>query len=350
MINLNSIKNRLSPHLHRFNVWLEASKERRAIFILVSVSVFFCLSLLIVPVSQPASDDDHDHNGHGEGEESHGHHEHEEEVSVRVANDVMTSSGILLEGAKSTQLSPLVTLRGQITENQNRSMNVKPRFAGIVKSVHKDFGDQVRKGETLVVIESANTRSAYSIRSAMDGIVADKGVVAGSFVPENESIFRVVDLSTIWFQGKVSVVDAMRIKTGFRANVRDRLLDANGEGHVIYTSPTLDEDTQSSDVRIELKNGDAAWRVGSFAEADILLDSIDVSIAVRSEAIQEFNGQKVVFIRNGEKFAVKKVQLGRSDKSWTEIVSGIKAGETYVAKNSFLVKAEILKSSAAHEH
>lgn len=348
MKQLSDIRNKLSPQILRFKIWLETSKERKAIFILVSFTTLFCLLLLFVPISQRnAEEGHHEQGGH---EEEHGHHDGEDELSIQIKDEVLTRSGILIEGAQAAQLNPLVLVRGQIIENQNRSMNVKPRFAGIVKSVHKDFGDQVRKGETLVVIESASTRSSYSIRSSIDGIVADKGVVVGSFVPENESIFRVVDLSTIWFQGKVAIADAMKLKTGFKAKVRDRLLDASGEGNVIYTSLILEEDTQSSDVRIELKNVDAAWRVGSFAEADIAIEPIYVGVAVRTDAIQEFNGQKTVFIRSGEELIAKKVLLGRSDKTWTEVVKGLKAGDTYVATNSFLVKAELLKSSAAHEH
>lgn len=333
-----------SDRMRIFYGWLRQSSERFAIAITVTTTAVFCLILTILPVNKGAAGG-HDH-GHGEGavEEDH------DELAIELDDDVLETAGMLLEDAKPIQIRPRITSRGQIIENANRSMNVKPRFGGIVKSVHKDFGDRVSKGDILMTIKTAATRSAYSIRTVIDGIVADKRVVAGSFIPENESVFRVVDLTTVWFQGKVPMRDATKLRSGFSADVKDRLVDATGKGTVVYVSPIVEEDTQACDVRIELDNKDGSWRVGSFAEAEISLDPIDVKIAVKSSAIQDLNGQKVVFKQSEDRLVATPVAVGWSDENWSEITNGIDEGDSYLSANSFLAKAELLKSSAAHEH
>jgi cobalt-zinc-cadmium efflux system membrane fusion protein len=57
-----------------------------------------------------------------------------------------------------------------------------------------------------------------------------------------------------------------------------------------------------------------------------------------------------VYGRYGGNFEARPVQLGRSDGKYTEIVKGLQAGEQYAAKNSFLIKADLGKSEASHDH
>jgi cobalt-zinc-cadmium efflux system membrane fusion protein len=47
---------------------------------------------------------------------------------------------------------------------------------------------------------------------------------------------------------------------------------------------------------------------------------------------------------------MKPVRIGVSDGEYVEILSGLTSGQPYVSENSFLIKADILKSGAAHEH
>jgi cobalt-zinc-cadmium efflux system membrane fusion protein len=310
----------------------------------VSSTVVICILLGTLPLRSASSDD------HGQ---EHGHeaeHEDEHEAAVEITDEVLASAGMILDEAKSKQITPFVRARGQITETSSGSMNVKPRFSGIVRSIHKDFGDSVQKGEQLLVVESSSTRSSYSIRSSIDGIIADKRVVLGSFVPENESILRVVDLSKVLFQGKVFISEANKIRHGMISTVKDRVLDQLGHGTVQYVSPVVEEDTQSSEVRIEIDNKEQKWRIGSFAEADIFLESVSVKVAVHASALQDLNGQLVVFKRDDEHIEPTSVKVGLTDGTWTEILEGLKAGEKYVSANSFLAKAELLKSTAEHEH
>jgi cobalt-zinc-cadmium efflux system membrane fusion protein len=312
--------------------------EKSLVTIVTSVALFTCALLLFIPIQQE-----------GDGHED-GHEDGRDKAAIEIKDETLRSAGMVLEKAESRQILPTIMVRGQIIENTNHAMNVKPRFSGTVKAVNKDFGDHVRKGDLLAVIESATTRAVYSIRSATDGIVADKKVVVGAFVPEGESIFRIVDLTNVWFQAAVPISDGEHLKVGQTAEVTDRRLFTAGKGLVFYLSPVVEEDSQARELRIDLENKTSSWRVGSFAEAKVFLAPLAAKVAVKSTAIQSLNGQTVVFKRVDDLLLAVPVVTGVTDDDWAEIVSGLDLKSIYLSENSFLAKAEMLKSSAAHEH
>ena len=55
-------------------------------------------------------------------------------------------------------------------------------------------------------------------------------------------------------------------------------------------------------------------------------------------------------MRNGDAFEPRDVELGERDGEWAEVLFGLMPGDSYAAKNSFVIKAELAKGSASHEH
>jgi membrane fusion protein, heavy metal efflux system len=82
----------------------------------------------------------------------------------------------------------------------------------------------------------------------------------------------------------------------------------------------------------------------------VVVNAVTVPLAVRTEAIQPFRDFKVVFANFGQDYEVRMLELGRSSPEWTEVLSGIKPGTPYAAKGSFLIRADIEKSGASHDH
>jgi cobalt-zinc-cadmium efflux system membrane fusion protein len=75
-----------------------------------------------------------------------------------------------------------------------------------------------------------------------------------------------------------------------------------------------------------------------------------VDLAVRKSALQRFRGESVVYRQLGDLYEVRTLELGRQDAEWIEVLAGLNAGDFYVSENSYLVKADIDKDAAAHEH
>ncbi|MCX6117509.1 MAG: efflux RND transporter periplasmic adaptor subunit [Proteobacteria bacterium] len=320
--------------------------ERNAIRTIIVCTFLFCFWAILFSSNHSGSSAGH--GGHG-GHDAHNDHE-ESEAAIEIESDILESNDMTIESIGPQILKPTIPIRGQVIANPNKELTIRPRFSGIVKQVSKDYGDIVHKGDILITIENTSTRSTFSIRSVIDGILADKKVIAGTFVPENESILTVVDLKTVWFQGKVPISDKRLLAIGQKAIIKDRTLGVEGMGTIVFLSQVADEDSQACELRIEINNDSGKWRIGSFAEATVSLSEYPATIAVKTSALQNINDSHILFIRTEDGLAAKSVKIGRSDGDWTEVLAGVSNDQQYLSQNSFLAKAELLKSTAAHEH
>src|SRR3546814_12585163 len=82
----------------------------------------------------------------------------------------------------------------------------------------------------------------------------------------------------------------------------------------------------------------------------VIVNQENVPLAVRTEAIQPFRDFQVVYARYGNEYEVRMLRLGRRGAEYTEVLSGIEPGTPYVTAGSFLVRADIVKSGASHDH
>jgi len=103
-------------------------------------------------------------------------------------------------------------------------------------------------------------------------------------------------------------------------------------------------------VVVSLPNQDMAWRPGTYVTAEVETETDRVPVRVTKAALQTVEGKRVVFVRTDEGFEKREVELGRADDDAYEVVSGLRAGEDIAVANTFLLKAELGKSEAGHDH
>ncbi len=107
---------------------------------------------------------------------------------------------------------------------------------------------------------------------------------------------------------------------------------------------------QSVVARASIANPDGSWRPGMAVEGDVTLDERQASLAVKESGLQRFRDFTVVFAQIGETYEVRMLELGTRDGEYVEVLSGLKPGTSYVTEQSFLIKADIDKSGASHDH
>ena len=100
--------------------------------------------------------------------------------------------------------------------------------------------------------------------------------------------------------------------------------------------------------RASCRTRQGEWRPGLFVRGKVVTDQAEVPVAVKA-ARSRSCAVDVVFVSVGELFEAARWNSAPDDE-WVEITSGLKAGERYVADNSFIVKADLGKAEAAHEH
>lgn len=346
------------------------------------------------------------------------------EARVEMPDETLKGAGIEVRTAGPAIIKPLLKLPGEIIFNEHTIVQVVPRLPGIVTAVKRHHGQQVRKGEVLVVIESqmlAELRSQYrvarkrlalaqttykrerqlweekisakqdylvaqellneaeiavdlaavklqslgvqpeaaassgnlaryEVRAPISGLVIDKTVALGQTLKEDEHIFVIADVSTVWAGITVYPRDLDVVKVGQKATVRATASDVEGEGAVIYITTLIGGQTRTATARLALENKEGKWRPGMFVTAEMVAAEIPVPVAVSADALQTLHDSTVVFGRYGEYFEARPLELGRSDGKMIEVLDGLRAGEQYAAGNSFAIKAELGKSGATHEH
>jgi len=186
------------------------------------------------------------------------------------------------------------------------------------------------------------------VRSPMTGRVVERKVDLGTVVGRDNletELFVIVDLDRVWAELAVSPADLPLVKEGQPVVIMARGISEKAEGNLVFISPLLDKDTRSARVVAEVDNGSGAWRPGSFVTAAIVIEEQSLPLAVPTRAIQTIGSDKVVFVRTPRGFEKRPVVLGRGDDRFTQIVTGLRAGETVAATNTFPLKAEFMKGA-----
>ena len=196
---------------------------------------------------------------------------------------------------------------------------------------------------------SGGNLTRYEIRSPIDGVITAKEISVGEVLKEDSSIFTVADLATVWAEMTIYAKDLNVVKVGQKAIIKATAFESQSTGTVSYVGSLVGKETRAATARIVLPNPDGTWRPGLAVNIDLLAGEADVPIVIASKAVQTLGDKTTVFVREGDQFEPRPVQLGRSDDKWSEVIAGLKAGEQYAAKNSFILKAEIGKGEAEHE-
>jgi len=285
-------------------------------------------------------------SGHEHGE----HEEHGEKGRVELTSEQLKNSGLAIEEAGPVRLNVTLRLFGKIQPNEDRLAHVMPRYPGLVKDVRKKLGENATKGEVLAVIQSNESLQNYDVESALTGTVVEKHIVLGEFVSSEQRLFTVADLNTVWVDLNVYRQDFPKLRVGQKVFVQAAGMTDKIEGKISYISPFGSESTQTLLARAEIPNADGMLRPGMFVTGYVVLEEKEVDVAVKDAAVQTMDGSEVVFVAEGNSFEVRPVKFGQRDGEWLEVISGLLPGEKYAAANSFILKAEIGKGEAEHEH
>ncbi len=264
--------------------------------------------------------------------------------------DAVKSSGIVIETAGPAKIKTTIKVNGRVQPNEDHMTHVIPRYPGIVKKIHKRLGDAVAKDEVVAVVESNESLQPYEVKSSIAGTVIGKDVRQGEFVKEGEVIYSVADLGTVWVDLNVHRKDFDRLKVGEAVTIFAGEGMTNATGTVSYISPFGAEDTQTMLARVELPNPKGHWRPGLFVTGEIIVEEAEVPVAVKASALQTFRDWQVAFMADGGMFEIAILELGRRDAEWVEVLSGLNPGQKYAAENSFIIKADLGKSGASHDH
>ena len=321
--------------------------------------------------------------------------------TIKVSTEKVQKLGVRTEAAQVRALDRIVRAAGRVEPDERRLYAISPKFEGYVERLHVNVtGQPVGRGQPLfevyspelvsaqreyaiaaqgvealkdadataqagmkqlaesslarlknwdiseaqvkALVQSGETKRTLTFRSPVAGIVTEKIALQGMRFMPGEALYQIADLSSVWVVADVFEQDIGLVKAGANATVRiNAYPDKVFEGRIGYVYPTLNADTRTVPVRVELANPGLLLKPAMFAQVELPVSARGSVVTVPLSAIIDSGTRQVVLVQQGEgRFAPREVRLGARSEAHVEILDGIKDGEQVVVAANFLIDAE----------
>ncbi|MGB4248792.1 MAG: efflux RND transporter periplasmic adaptor subunit, partial [Pseudohongiellaceae bacterium] len=197
-------------------------------------------------------------------------------------------------------------------------------------------------------VESNQSLTPFTVTAPISGIITERHAGPGEQTAGRE-LFTITDTSTVWADLAVFPADLARIEVGTTVRINTELAEQPLEGTIAMILPAV-SDNQAATARVVLDNADGRLLPGSWVSAQIKVAEYEVPLAVRREGLQSFRDFTVVYAQIGDEFEVRMLEMGRQSDEWVEILGGLAPGTRYVTENSYILKADVEKDGASHDH
>lgn len=322
--------------------------------------------------------------------------------TVGIAPEKQQLLGVKTEAAAERDLRRAVRAVGTIEANERLLYSVTPRFEGWIERLHVNTtGQAVRRGEPLMEVYSPELVSAQeeylialraieqsrasgaeaqavmqrlaesalrrirnfgiseaelatlrregkgrqtlTLRSPASGVVTGKPSVQGMRFMPGETLYEIADLSSVWAVVNVAERDLGLVALGQPATLRiGTYPDRSFAGKVVFVQPTLDADTRTARVRVELPNPAGLLKPAMYGEAELAAaHPRGKALAIPESAVLDSGTRQAVLVqRSAGLFEPREVKLGMRGEGYVEVLEGVKAGEEIVVRANFLIDAE----------
>ncbi|WP_170252827.1 efflux RND transporter periplasmic adaptor subunit [Colwellia echini] len=347
------------------------------------------------------SDQHNDHHGekdeHGHSDkhgDDHGdeHGDEHEEGHVEISHDNAKKAGIINATAGVAHIKQTITLYGRVVVKPESISHVSARFPGLITQLTVNVGDTVKAGEVIAAVESNNSFKHYNVVAPISGVITARYANPGELTGQ-KALVIIENYEELWVNFNVfpsntltnslnnasstssTSSNAKSVKKGMKVTVSSSPISdqTSLESSLTNTPQTafqssitetniihlLNNKSQPFTTAITpLDNKQGTWTAGQLLTGSVVLSENKVELAIDNRAFQEVEGKQVIFVVNEHGYESREVShklgsdiiLGQSDGHFTEILSGLNAGEQYAVQNSYLLKADLGKAGAAHVH
>lgn len=284
------------------------------------------------------------------GEDSLKAHYDSFEARVTLTPEIAAVGGVTQAVASARSLDRTRRLTGRVGIASDRMAELHPRYPGVVVRAQGRIGEPVAAGSSLATMESSATLSSFSVQAPFAGVILDRRAVVGASFAVDDVLYVVADLSEVWADFDLYGTDTAVVRAGEVITIHDDSGKPGTVARVTYISPLRDVHTQTTLARAVLANDDGRWAPGAFLSGIISIDEEPAAVAVPVSALQPWRGRDALFIHSDGIWEARPVRIGRRGEEWVEILDGLDAGTAVATGNTFLLRAEIEKVGASHDH
>lgn len=286
------------------------------------------------------------------------------EVRVDVGDEVAADQPlvVLASSAVGAEQARLSGARARI-ETARRALERERRLAGRGISARRSV-DEAEQELAAARAEASAAEAAlgvagsmigeggrYALTAPFKGRVVARAVAPGKTVASGEALIEVADLGTMWAELNVPEAHASEVRTGQRVTM---VLEGNTaqrtaalEGPIARIGATVNANTRSVLVRVQLPNPGGHLKAGTFVRATIAVEGEHDAVLVPRASVQRAQGAAFVFVKKDDTvYEPVPVEVGSSTGDSIEVVSAaLIPGTEVVTTGAFLLKTEILKES-----
>jgi len=320
---------------------------------------------------------------------------------IRISTEKIQKLGVRTEAARVQRLERTVRAAGRVEPDERRIYTIAPKFEGYVERLHVNVtGQTVAKGQVLFEVyspelisaqreyqialqglqssqgsadsvqsgmrrladsslqrlrnwdiseeqisrltQSGEVRRTLAFRSPVQGLVTEKKAVQGMRFMPGEALYQVTDLGAVWVVADVFEQDIGLVNAGAKVKVTiNAYPDKAFSGTVSYVYPTLNPETRTIPVRIELSNPGLLLKPAMFAQIELSVGTRTQTVTVPNSAVIDSGTRQIVLVQVGEgRFEPREVRLGRRASNEVEVLEGVRSGESVVVSANFLIDAE----------
>lgn len=197
------------------------------------------------------------------------------------------------------------------------------------------------------VIKTKQIYPYITIKATKNGVLLERKVNPGEIVEQNRELFNLADLKTIWLVGYAFEKDSPYLHLGEAVTGTIEESNETINGVLSYVSPILDNTTKTLEVRADIPNKNFKIKPNMYAEMYVNTGIAHV-LAIPTDAVEKFGDYNFAYVKIAHHtYEERKVETGKKNDQYTEVLSGIKAGEKVVTRGSFELLGESIKKQEA---
>ena len=204
---------------------------------------------------------------------------------------------------------------------------------------------------------SGNNNGRFLIKAPISGVISKKDIVVGENVQLADQLFVIENLKDLWLEFNLPNTSNIHLQAGQILNFKTNGSDQNYQAKVQTLNPHADLQTGRLQVRAKVTTQADVLRPNVLVNVFVTDAQAKTALRVQKKALQQVEGKPVVFVIESEEkglvhLKAQPIEVGVSsqDGQWLEVISGLTEGQKYIADGSFLLKSELEKDEAGHEH
>jgi RND family efflux transporter MFP subunit len=227
----------------------------------------------------------------------------------------------------------------QVTLSEAEYKSAKEKLTLLRKGARQEDRDallaQIRQAEATVRLARIHLENT-TIRAPIGGIISKRYLDRGASVGADTPLVRIVAMDMVKVLVQVVERELARLRTGAVADIHvDAYSDEVFRGTVIRISPTVDRESRTADVEIQVDNRDHRLKPGMFARVSLVVQRRDGVLLLSRDSLLRESGPTRVFVHDTGTASVREVRLGLEGEQYVEVMGGLREGDEVIVAGQY---------------